>query len=175
MPIISSFFGIYVRMYFADHGPPHIHVNTRDTKLWLPYLTVRSSRAICPGGRQLWCGNGVSTTGRNWSKIGPRHRHSSRWSASPEQTMIKLTNAEYKEGYKILLRFSDGSWGIYDFAELVKTKTVMTAPLLDVEFFRHFFIELGALAWPNGFDLSAVSLQKRLDEKGGLHRDAAAA
>ena len=26
MPIISTFFGIYVRMYFADHGPPHIHV-----------------------------------------------------------------------------------------------------------------------------------------------------
>ncbi len=26
MPIISSFFGIYVRMYFADHGPPHIHI-----------------------------------------------------------------------------------------------------------------------------------------------------
>lgn len=26
MPIISSFFGIYVRMYFADHAPPHIHV-----------------------------------------------------------------------------------------------------------------------------------------------------
>jgi len=26
MPIIASFFGIYVRMYFADHGPPHIHV-----------------------------------------------------------------------------------------------------------------------------------------------------
>ena len=26
MPVISSFFGIYVRMYFADHGPPHIHI-----------------------------------------------------------------------------------------------------------------------------------------------------
>ena len=26
MPIISSFFGIYVRMYFADHPPPHVHV-----------------------------------------------------------------------------------------------------------------------------------------------------
>lgn len=26
MPIISSFFGIYIRMYFADHGPPHFHV-----------------------------------------------------------------------------------------------------------------------------------------------------
>ena len=26
MPIISSFFGIYIRMYFADHAPPHFHV-----------------------------------------------------------------------------------------------------------------------------------------------------
>ncbi|MGH8190323.1 MAG: DUF4160 domain-containing protein [Rhodanobacteraceae bacterium] len=26
MPIISSFFDIYVRMCFADHAPPHIHV-----------------------------------------------------------------------------------------------------------------------------------------------------
>ena len=26
MPVISSFFGIYVRMYFADHGPPHVHI-----------------------------------------------------------------------------------------------------------------------------------------------------
>lgn len=26
MPIISTFFGIIVRMYFDDHAPPHIHV-----------------------------------------------------------------------------------------------------------------------------------------------------
>jgi hypothetical protein len=26
MPIISCFFGIYVRMYFDDHAPPHFHV-----------------------------------------------------------------------------------------------------------------------------------------------------
>jgi hypothetical protein len=26
MPIIASFFGIYVRMYYADHWPAHIHV-----------------------------------------------------------------------------------------------------------------------------------------------------
>ena len=25
MPVISSFFGIYIRMYHADHAPPHIH------------------------------------------------------------------------------------------------------------------------------------------------------
>jgi len=26
MPIISYFFGIYIRMYHDDHNPPHIHV-----------------------------------------------------------------------------------------------------------------------------------------------------
>jgi hypothetical protein len=26
MPVISYFFGIYVRMYFDDHAPPHVHV-----------------------------------------------------------------------------------------------------------------------------------------------------
>ncbi|AKM08576.1 DUF4160 domain-containing protein [Pelagerythrobacter marensis] len=25
MPIISSFYGILIRMYFADHAPPHFH------------------------------------------------------------------------------------------------------------------------------------------------------
>ncbi|WP_410493894.1 DUF4160 domain-containing protein [Endozoicomonas sp. 8E] len=25
MPVISSFFGIYIRMYHDDHPPPHIH------------------------------------------------------------------------------------------------------------------------------------------------------
>jgi hypothetical protein len=26
MPVISSFFGIIVRMYYNEHNPPHIHV-----------------------------------------------------------------------------------------------------------------------------------------------------
>jgi Domain of unknown function (DUF4160) len=25
MPVISYFFGIYIRMYFDDHGAPHFH------------------------------------------------------------------------------------------------------------------------------------------------------
>lgn len=25
MPIISTFFGIIIRMFFADHSPPHFH------------------------------------------------------------------------------------------------------------------------------------------------------
>lgn len=25
MPILSQFFGIYIRMFFNDHAPPHFH------------------------------------------------------------------------------------------------------------------------------------------------------
>lgn len=27
MPVISSFYGIIIRMYFGDHTPPHFHAN----------------------------------------------------------------------------------------------------------------------------------------------------
>lgn len=89
--------------------------------------------------------------------------------------MIKLTSAEYQKDHKILLRFSDNSWGVYDFVDFVKSGTAMTIPLADLTFFQRFFIELGALAWPNGFDLSAASLHKRLDDQELLHRDATTA
>ena len=87
--------------------------------------------------------------------------------------MIKLTAFEPKDGYRLLLQFSDGTWGVYDFAPFVDAATEMTAPLRDQEFFARCFIELGALAWPNGFDLSAGSLQRRLEETGELRRKAA--
>jgi len=89
--------------------------------------------------------------------------------------MIKLVAIEPQGGTSLLLRFSDGFWGVFDCAWLVKANTEMTTPLGDAEFFSRHFIEAGALAWPNGFDLSGHSLHRRLEESGDLHRDAAAA
>jgi len=80
--------------------------------------------------------------------------------------MIKLKSIESKGAYRLLLRFSDDTSGVYDFASFVETATEMTAPLSDPRFFSRYFIELGALAWPNGFDLSAESLHRRLQEAG---------
>ena len=58
MPIISSFFGIYIRMYFADHAPPHIHVDYQGHEAlvavadgrWskVSFLAVRWPWALCP-------------------------------------------------------------------------------------------------------------------------------
>ncbi len=88
--------------------------------------------------------------------------------------MIKLIAIEPKAGTQLLLRFSDGAWGVYDFAPFILAATEMTAPLADPAFFARHFVEAGALAWPNGFDLSAGSLHQRLQDAGGLHRNAAA-
>lgn len=89
--------------------------------------------------------------------------------------MIKLVSIESSGGTRLLLRFSDGAWGICDLASFVEANTPMTSPLRDPAFFARHFIEMGALAWPNGFDLSAGSLYQRLHDAGELHQDAAAA
>ncbi|HEX7341696.1 MAG TPA: DUF2442 domain-containing protein [Rhodanobacteraceae bacterium] len=82
--------------------------------------------------------------------------------------MIKLIAVAPHSGYELRLSFSDGTSGVYDFTPFVDARTEMTAPLADRTFFARHFIELGALAWPNGFDLSAASLQARLREDGKL-------
>lgn len=89
--------------------------------------------------------------------------------------MIKLIAIEAKPEAKVHLRFSDGSHGTYDCSHFLAANTEMTAPLKDPAFFQRCFIEAGALAWPNGFDLSAASLQRALAESGQLARDPAAA
>lgn len=89
--------------------------------------------------------------------------------------MIKLVAADLVNDHEIRLIFSDESSGTFDFSPFLEANTQMTAPLRDPDFFRQFFLELGALAWPNGFDLSAESLQRRLDEGGRLSRSSATA
>lgn len=85
--------------------------------------------------------------------------------------MIKLIAVEPKDACKLLLRFSDGAWGVFDFTRYVEAGTPMTDPLMDPDFFAKYFIEVGALAWPNGFDLSAGALHLRLEEAGELRRE----
>ncbi len=82
--------------------------------------------------------------------------------------MIELIAAEHVGNYQIRLRFSDKSGGVLDLHGIVEAGTPMTEPLRDPTFFARFFIEAGALAWPNGLDFSARSLQERLRAAGRL-------
>jgi hypothetical protein len=71
--------------------------------------------------------------------------------------MIKLITIELRADTSLLLHFSNGAWGIHNFAPFVKAVTVMTAPLRDPALFARHFIEAGALVWPNGL----ISAQAR--------------
>jgi len=82
--------------------------------------------------------------------------------------MIKILEANYLYDKVIRLEFSDGTWGDYDLQPLIEQNTEMVKPLRDDAFFQQFFLELGALCWPNGFDLSALGIQHRLKERNRL-------
>ena len=87
--------------------------------------------------------------------------------------MIRLISIAAADAATLELSFSDGSGGRWSAAELIARDTVLTRPLADQNYFARAFIEAGALAWPNGLELSAPSLHRRLAEAGQLRRQAA--
>ena len=84
--------------------------------------------------------------------------------------MIKIVCVQPLEGHQLRLEFSDGSAGDYDVRPLVRKATELTRPLEDPAFFGSVFLELGALAWPNGLELSPSALHAELERQGALRQ-----
>jgi hypothetical protein len=82
--------------------------------------------------------------------------------------MIKIARASILRDRVVRLEFSDGSTGDYDIAPLITRGTSLTSVLADDAYFARFFLELGALAWPNGFELAPGALHRQLKERGAL-------
>jgi Protein of unknown function (DUF2442) len=88
-------------------------------------------------------------------------------------SMIKLVSVRPVAAAALELEFNDGSAGRWSAEALIARDTMLTRPLAEPEFFKRAFIEGGALAWPNGLELSANALHRRLGESGDLRREAA--
>lgn len=88
-------------------------------------------------------------------------------------SMIKLVAIHHAGEAELDLTFSDGATGRWSAKSLIVRDTDLTRPLADPVYFARAFIEGGALAWPNGLELSAPSLHRRLDQAGALLRTAA--
>jgi hypothetical protein len=82
--------------------------------------------------------------------------------------MIKLKAVESKGDYRLLLRFSDGIAGVFDFTPFIEAATEMTVPLRDPRFFSQYFIEFGALAWPNGVRSECGVVASTIGRCGGV-------
>lgn len=87
--------------------------------------------------------------------------------------MIKLIAVKPVGDCILDLTFSDGSYARWSAAYLVERNSVLTRALAEPTYFSRAFIESGALAWPNGLELSASALYRALDQKRLLNRQAA--
>jgi hypothetical protein len=87
--------------------------------------------------------------------------------------MIDVVSVKHLGGYKLRVGFSDGSTGAHDFSSTAARDGEMVRPLKDPAFFARVFIELGALTWPNGFDLDPIALHERMAKAGELTQVAA--
>ncbi|MBK6357196.1 MAG: DUF2442 domain-containing protein [Betaproteobacteria bacterium] len=83
---------------------------------------------------------------------------------------INLLSTSYLGGRCFAVSFSDGSSGTLDMAKYLATRSgPLLLPLTDETYLKRGFVDAGALAWPNGLEISP----KRLYEISDLVRSAA--
>ncbi|MDA0787822.1 MAG: DUF2442 domain-containing protein [Proteobacteria bacterium] len=76
-------------------------------------------------------------------------------------TTPKLESAEYLDGYRLKITFSDGASGVIDLTDELWGEVF--APLKDLEAFKSFRVddELSTIVWPTGADLAPEYLYQR--------------
>jgi len=67
-----------------------------------------------------------------------------------------IVRAKHQGGYRIRVRFSDGTEKTVDCEQWLKGP--MFEPLKDPAYFRKFFLDGWTIAWPNGADIAPESL-----------------
>jgi len=89
--------------------------------------------------------------------------------------MIKITQAEYLQDKTIQIHFSDGSWGDYDLQPLIDKQSTLTKEIEEQVNFQQFYLEMGALCWRNGLELSPSGIQHKLEQQQRLYQKEKAA
>jgi Protein of unknown function (DUF2442) len=87
--------------------------------------------------------------------------------------LTKVTRLEKLEGFRLRVRFNDGSGGVHDFAGMVQEPGSVLEPLRNEGYFARVFLEFGAPTWPNGFDIAPEWLRREMEAAGELTRVAA--
>jgi hypothetical protein len=67
-----------------------------------------------------------------------------------------VVRAEYPSGFRIHLTFNDASQATVDFQQWLNGPVF--EPLKRTAYFRKFFVEGGAVVWPNGADVALEAL-----------------
>jgi hypothetical protein len=77
--------------------------------------------------------------------------------------MIWVTDAKHVDGYRLWLRFSDGTEGEVELGSLVQNDTrPIVAALRDPAAFAALRVDMDTVVWDNGFDLAPEYLYARV-------------
>lgn len=75
--------------------------------------------------------------------------------------MVKVLNARMADTFKLEIDFPDHTHGVFDAGAYLASRS---GPLLDAlrepTYFQRFFIDAGALCWPNGLEISPARLHE---------------
>ena len=82
--------------------------------------------------------------------------------------MVDVLRLRPLDGYRLWLRFTDGTEGVHDLSALIAQGGVMLEPLKSQDYFARVFVEMGAPTWPNGFDLDPINLYMQMRAAGEL-------
>jgi hypothetical protein len=85
-----------------------------------------------------------------------------------EFPMVDVLRLRPLEGYRLWVRFTDGSEGVRDLSDVIAQGGPMVEPLKAREYFDRVFVEMGAPTWPNGFDIDPINLYMELRDAGEL-------
>ena len=89
--------------------------------------------------------------------------------------LTKVTGLDKLAGFRLRVRFNDGSGGVHDFTAMINEPGPMLEPLRDDAYFARVFLEFGAPTWPNGFDIAPEWLRREMEAAGELGRAQASA
>jgi len=78
------------------------------------------------------------------------------------------------DGFKLWLRFSDGTEGVRDFTDILQGGGDVIEPIRAEAMFARVFLSRGVPTWPSGLQLDPSNLHLELREAGQLRMAVAA-
>ena len=70
-------------------------------------------------------------------------------------TLLKVLTTNPTAPFTLELTFSNGETGVFDATSYLAEKSgSLLTPLKTAAYFERFFVDAGALCWPNGLELS---------------------
>jgi len=83
---------------------------------------------------------------------------------------MRVKKAIYIKDYEIKLLFSNGIIKTVDFKPFLINAKNLALPLLNLDYFKRFYIDNTTICWPNGFDFCPDVLYNVGTDKQGKER-----